>query len=176
MVIFSAWSDFGRIIARGDGVGLCNDHSLEVARQGVYPLDSIQTYTSNYNQAGGTASFSDYYHAKYGSAKINGGLKNNITFAHHNLVTDGVFGEMNMIVCRNVLIYFDGTLQDRVLSLFQESLCHRGFLCLGTKEAVAFSGVSDCFETVDAKQRIFRVLAPTSSTAAVLESNGGHVT
>ena len=145
----------------------CNNHSLEIARQGVYALDSIQTYTGNYNAAGGGASFSDYYHAKYGSAKISDGLKKNITFAHHNLVTDGVFGEMNMIVCRNVLIYFDNALQDRVLTLFRDSLCHRGFLCLGTKETIDFSSARDCFETVDGKQRIFRALARGTAARAV---------
>jgi chemotaxis protein methyltransferase CheR len=138
-----------------------NNNSLEIARRGVYPLESIRTFTANYNAAGGKASFSDYYHAKYGSAKIDKSLKENITFAHHNLVADGVFGEMNLIVCRNVMIYFDKTLQNRVLSLFRDSLCHRGYLCLGTKETVDFSSVSDRFETIAGRDRIFRALAET---------------
>ena len=159
----------------------CNNNSLEIARQGVYALNDMRTYTGNYNAAGGKASFSDYYHARYGSAKISGGLKRNITFAHHNLVTDGVFGEMNMIVCRNVLIYFDNTLQDRVLSLFCDSLCHRGFLCLGTKETIAFSSVSERFEMVTGKtgagkERIFRALAPAASSSGVLRAAVEYVT
>ncbi len=143
-----------------------NNHSLDVARQGVYPLENIRTYTANYNAAGGEASFSDYYHAKYGSAKMNESLKQNITFAHHNLVSDGVFGEMNVIVCRNVLIYFDKALQDRVLSLFCDSLCRRGFLCLGTRETVEFSAVRDRCETVSGKDRIFRAVAHAASPTA----------
>ena len=143
-----------------------NSQSLEIARQGMYPLDNIRAYTANYNAAGGKASFSDYYHAKYGSAKMNEALKENITFAYHNLVTDGVFGEMNLIVCRNVLIYFDSSLQDRALSLFCDSLCHRGYLCLGTKETIEFSAVSDRFETVAGKDRIFRMLAHAAAQVA----------
>jgi len=143
-----------------------NNHSLEVARRGVYPLEDIRAYTANYNAAGGEAAFSDYYHAKYGSAKMNESLKENITFAHHNLVADGAFGEMNLILCRNVMIYFDKTLQDRVLSLFRDSLCHRGYLCLGTKETIDYSCVRDCFETVSDGDRIFRAasLVPACPT------------
>jgi len=143
-----------------------NNQSLEIARQGMYPLDNIRAYTANYHAAGGKASFSDYYHAKYGSAKLNEALKENVTFAHHNLVTDGAFGEMNLIVCRNVMIYFDGTLQDRALSLFCDSLCHRGYLCLGTKETIDFSAVSDRFEAVAGKERIFRMVAHAASHVA----------
>jgi chemotaxis protein methyltransferase CheR len=140
-----------------------NNRSLDIARQGMYPFDDIQSYTANYNAARGKASFSDYYHAKYGSAKINEDLKKNITFAHHNLVTDGVFGEMNLVVCRNVLIYFDNDLQDRALSLFRDSLCYRGYLCLGNRETIDFSAVSDSFETIAEKARVFRTVAPALS-------------
>jgi chemotaxis protein methyltransferase CheR len=143
-----------------------NNQSLEIARRGMYPLDNIRAYTANYNASAGKGSFSDYYHAKYGSAKMNEALKKNITFAHHNLVTDGAFGEMNLIVCRNVMIYFDKTLQDRVLSLFRDSLCHRGYLGLGTKETIQFSAVRDQFETVAAKDRVFRMLAHASVQVA----------
>ncbi len=136
-----------------------NNQSLEIARRGVYPLESIREYTANYQAAEGKAAFSDYYHAKYGSAKMNDSLGKAITFAHHNLVTDGAFGEMNLVVCRNVLIYFDRDLQDRVLSLFHDSLCHRGFLCLGTKETVDFSTVGNRFETIEGRNRIYRAKA-----------------
>ncbi len=83
-------------------------------------------------------------------------MKEHITFSYHNLVNDGVFGEMNLICCRNVLIYFDKILQDRVLCQFTESLRHGGFLCLGNKETLNFTAVKSLFETRDAKQRIFR--------------------
>ncbi len=146
-----------------------NNHSLEVAREGVYSLENIRAYTKNYNAAGGTASFSDYYTAKYQAAKISESLKENVTFANHNLVTDGVFGEMNLIVCRNVLIYFDKVLQDRVLSLFRESLCRRGFLCVGSRETIDFSSVRNGFETVSEKSRVFRALQH-----AILEAAGAY--
>lgn len=136
-----------------------NNRSLEIAREGAYSLDHIQKFTANYSAAGGSACFSDYYTAKYNAAKLSETLKQNITFANHNLVTDQVFGEMHLIVCRNVLIYFDNTLQDQVLSLFNESLSYRGFLCLGTKETIDFTAVRDKFETVSRKSRIFRSIA-----------------
>jgi len=89
-------------------------------------------------------------------------LRKNITFANYNLVTDGVFGEMNLIVCRNVLIYFDRELQNRVLELFSQSLVRGGFLCLGTKESLSFSSVSDQFEVVDRKAKIYKKLSDSS--------------
>jgi chemotaxis protein methyltransferase CheR len=101
-----------------------NNRSLEIAREGVYPLDHIRKFTANYNAAGGTACFSDYYTAKYNAAKLCESLKQNVTFANHNLVTDRAFGEMHLIVCRNVLIYFDNVLQDHVVTLFKNSLNH----------------------------------------------------
>jgi chemotaxis protein methyltransferase CheR len=133
-----------------------NDHALETARHGIYDLDNVKQYTKNYQAADGTGSFSGYYHARYGAMALDGALKRNITFANHNLATDAVFGEMHLIVCRNVLIYFDKQLQDRVFRIFEESLVRGGFLCLGTKETPAFSSVKDRFEAVDRKARIFR--------------------
>lgn len=133
-----------------------NNESLYKAKEGIYPLNKIKTYMENYNRSNPKASFSDYYHAGYKSAKMLEDLKKGITFANHNLVTDGVFGEMNLIVCRNVLIYFDKDLQNRVLRLFRASLCHRGFLCLGSKESLRFSEVADDFEVVSKKEKIFR--------------------
>ena len=122
-----------------------NKRSLAIAEEGIYPAESIKLFTDNYQRAGGKASFSDYYHARYNSAKFDASLKKNITFAHHNLVTDGVFGEMHMIVCRNVMIYFDRTLQSRALRLFFDSLCRSGVLCLSTKETVEFTSEAECF-------------------------------
>jgi chemotaxis protein methyltransferase CheR len=133
-----------------------NEPVLEKAREGIYALKDIRQYTTNYQQAGGSRSFADYYHAQYESAIMDQSLKKNITFASHNLVTDGVFGEMHLIFCRNVLIYFDKTLQNRVLNLFNESLNHGSFLCLGTKETLEFSQVVDSFKTIDGRARIYQ--------------------
>lgn len=133
-----------------------NNRSLNIARQGIYPLARVREGTANYANAGGRQGFSDYYRAQYGSAKMVEELKRNITFANHNLVTDGAFGEMNLILCRNVLIYFDDVLKDRVLTLFCDSLHPLGFLCLGSKESLNFTTVGNRFEAVAHRQRIFR--------------------
>jgi len=133
-----------------------NNESLHTAEEGIYPLDKLKKYMANYNRSNGRASFSDYYHAEYKSAKMSSDLRKCITFANHNLVTDGVFGEMNLIVCRNVMIYFDKDLQNRVLRLLSDSLCHRGFLCLGPKESLRFSHVAADFDVVSKAERIFR--------------------
>ncbi|WP_107851526.1 CheR family methyltransferase [Oceanimonas marisflavi] len=137
-----------------------NNHSLAVAREGIYPLKQMQQYHENYLRAGGRRSFSDYYHARYGAAKMNDSLRANVTFANHNLASDGVFGEMQLVICRNVLIYFDQQLQNRVLTLLHDSLSHRGFLCLGNKESLKFSSVQDRFEDHVYEQRIFKRLPP----------------
>jgi len=133
-----------------------NKHSLHVAESGVSPARTLPAYTDNYEKAGGLARLSDYYSEAYDLLKIKDYMKENITFSYHNLVTDGVFGEMNVIFCRNVLIYFDKVLQDQVLIKFAQSLRHGGFLCLGAKESLNFSAVKDLFEPVDRKQRIYR--------------------
>jgi len=133
-----------------------NDLALEEAKAGIYPVEKIKTYTRNYQQSGGKESFSKYYHSKYDTVIINKGLKKNITFANHNLVSDAVFGEMNLIVCRNVLIYFDKPLQERALKLFYHSLADKGYLCLGTKESLRFSDLQDRFEVIDEKAKIYR--------------------
>ncbi len=133
-----------------------NDGVLDAARQGIYPADLIKDYTKNYQQAGGTRAFSDYYTAAYDSVAMTTRLKDNMLFSQHNLVTDGVFGEMHMIFCRNVLIYFAEDLQNHVLKLFYNSLCHGGFLCIGTKETLRFTDYADEFEIVDEKSKIYR--------------------
>ncbi len=133
-----------------------NDASLDKAREGIYPLGNAKQFTTNYQQAGGHASFSEYYHAKYESMAINKSLKKRITFANHNLVVDGVFGEMQLILCRNVLIYFGKSLQDRVLNLFFESLVPGGILCLGNKESLLFSDVKERFKTIDDKMKLYK--------------------
>lgn len=129
---------------------------LAAAKKGIYSISSIRQYGENYLQAGGKASLSDYYTCKYDGVIIDQRLRRNILFADHDLATDQVFGEMNVIVCRNVLIYFDRDLQRRVFQLFRDSLDMGGFLCLGTKESLNFSGIADEFEPVDAQMKIFR--------------------
>ncbi|THB73709.1 MAG: protein-glutamate O-methyltransferase CheR [Desulfobacteraceae bacterium] len=133
-----------------------NELILQKAKQGIYPIDAIREYTTNYQKAGGKVSFSDYYTADYDNVVIKQSLRERVLFSSHNLVTDGVFGEMNVIFCRNVLIYFDRELQNKVLRLFYESLCPGGFLCLGSKENIKFTEVVDDFELVAAKERIYR--------------------
>lgn len=133
-----------------------NDFALDKAKEGVYPIEHIKQYTYNYQKAGGKGSFSEYYNAHYGSAIMDQSLKKNITFANYNLVTDGVFGEMNMILCRNVLIYFNKDLQERVFKLFRDSLIYDGFLCLGTKESLQFAGVFNEFKVISKKQKIYK--------------------
>ena len=137
-----------------------NDAALEKAEEAIYQPEKIREFTSNYQKAGGKNSFSSYYHARYGAVTVDPSLKKNITFANHNLVTDSVFSEMHLILCRNVMIYFSKPLQDRVLRLFSDSLVPNGFLCLGSKENLAFSEVSDHFIPVDEKLRIYQKKRP----------------
>lgn len=133
-----------------------NESVLAKAREGVFHIDRMKEYTRNYSKAGGLASFSDYYTARYDLAIMHKALKKNIVFSHHNLVTDSVFGEMNLIICRNVLIYFNTDLQERVFELFYQSLTPGGFLCLGSKETVRFSKYSDHFENVVPNEKIYK--------------------
>ena len=111
-----------------------NTDVLEKAKQGILPLNKMQTYTKNYLQAGGTQAFSNYYSTDSRFAYFNPSLLQNIIFAQHNLVTDQSFNEFHIILCRNVLIYFTSKLQNQVQQLFYESLGHNGFLCLGIKK------------------------------------------
>ena len=133
-----------------------NEEALASAKSGIYPLDKIKSYTVNYQKAGGKQSFADYYHADNTFVKLSGALSKNITFARHNLASDYVFSEMHLIMCRNVLIYFNKNLQDRALGLFAESLVHDGFLCLGTKESLEFSESGKLFSRFEEKKKIFR--------------------
>ncbi len=129
---------------------------LASARKGIYPISSMRQFSENYRAAGGRGSLSDYYTAKYDGAILDQRLKRNIVFADHDLVTDQVFGEMNVILCRNVLIYFDRDLQQRVFRLFFDSLDMGGVLCLGTKESLRYSGLVEAFEPIDERLKIFR--------------------
>ncbi len=133
-----------------------NQLALQKARNGIYPIDRIKEFTQNYQKSGGKASFSDYYNARYESVILNDALKENIVFADHNLVTDGVFGEMNIVICRNVMIYFDKELQNKVIKLFYDSLIPGGFLCLGSKESLRFAESASKFEATCEKEKIYR--------------------
>ena len=129
---------------------------LDQARQGIFPLSRMKEYTSNYFLAGGKRSLSDYYTAKYDGALFAPRLAKNVLFTQHNLATDRGFSEFNLIVCRNVLIYFDRTLKDHALGLFTESLGTRGVLCLGRKESLRFTAFEQEFNALSVRERIFR--------------------
>jgi chemotaxis protein methyltransferase CheR len=133
-----------------------NPLSLEKARQGIFPLEAVRGYTANYQRGGGQRSFSDYYTAAYDAARFDPALCADVIFADHSLATDSVFAETQLVSCRNVLIYFNRQLQDRALGLFHESLCHRGFLGLGAKESIDFSGYADRFDALSRAERIYR--------------------
>jgi chemotaxis protein methyltransferase CheR len=133
-----------------------DDKVLEIAKEGIYPLERIKAYTENYQKAKGKKSFSDYYRAGYDAAIIKKSLKRNIVFTSHNLVTDSVFGEFHLIVCRNVLIYFNKELQNHVLKLFEQSLIRRGILALGSKETIQFSTSEKVFSEFDKDERIYQ--------------------
>ncbi len=125
-----------------------NSAVLESAAKAILPLSKLKLYTENYNEAGGSASFSDYYTANYSLGKLNDELKSKIIFSTHNLVTDNSFNEFQLILCRNVIIYFDRPLQHQVFELFDRSLEKFGYLALGTKETLDFSAVSKNYERV----------------------------
>jgi len=132
-----------------------NQKSIQIAKEGVYPLENMKQYTSGYQKAGGEKSFSEYYKAKYNSVLFDKSLKENIVFAAHNLAIDKSFNEFQLILCRNVLIYFNQKLQNNVISLFYESLCTFGFLGLGSKESLLFSDNRKHFNDVDRNEKIF---------------------
>jgi chemotaxis protein methyltransferase CheR len=133
-----------------------NESVLDRARAGVFPLDKMREYTQNYIKAGGQTAFSEYYVAKYDGAQFQRSLVDNVVFAQHNLVSDRSFNEFNVIVCRNVMIYFDRALQDQVHRLFYESLMTFGVLALGAKESIHFSPFEDRFEDIDANERLYK--------------------
>jgi chemotaxis protein methyltransferase CheR len=133
-----------------------NPQNLEKAKKGILPLRSMKDFTTNYINAGGTSEFADYYSARYNHAIINDFLRQQIIFSQHNLVADQPFNEFQFISCRNVMIYFNRALQDRVLQLFHDSLITRGYLGIGLKETLAFSKVKNYFDTIDTHLKIYR--------------------
>jgi chemotaxis protein methyltransferase CheR len=136
-----------------------NDTVLEQARAGVFRLDKMQDYTQNYIRAGGRRAFSEYYVAAYDGAQFDRTLARNVVFAQHNLASDRSFNEFHVIVCRNVMIYFDKPLQDRVHRLFYESLAPFGVLGLGHKESIHFSPLEERYEELDTQEKLFRKIA-----------------
>jgi chemotaxis protein methyltransferase CheR len=133
-----------------------NAEALERAREGIYDIAKLQEATRNYQQADGRRSFSEYYHASYQVVTMVDELKERIVFSTHNLATDSVFGEMHLVFCRNVLIYFNRELQNRALGLFTDSLVSGGFLCLGTKEDIQFTAASEDYTVIDRNARLFK--------------------
>jgi chemotaxis protein methyltransferase CheR len=132
---------------------------LEGAKEGIFSLSAMMEYTENYQRAGGRTAFSDYYTARYDHALFKPSLRENIVFAPHNLVTDGSFNEFNVILCRNVMIYFNESLQKRVHALLHQSLSHLGVLGLGRKESVRFTPHEASYVALDERERLYRKVA-----------------
>jgi chemotaxis protein methyltransferase CheR len=133
-----------------------NPDALHTAEAGIFPLDRMQLFTENHRKAGGKSSLSDYYQAAYGRASFDKSLRRNVVFSDHSLVTDAVFAEVHLISCRNVLIYFDRTAQDRALTLFRDSLARKGFLGLGAKESLRFSQHAESFVDFVREEKIYQ--------------------
>lgn len=130
--------------------------ALEAARKGVYSLNKIKSYTENYLKTMPGSEFSNHYTAMYDAAIINKEYRSKVLFSSHNLVTDHAFNEFQLIMCRNVMIYFDKNLQQRVLNLFYESLSLFGFLCLGSKESLYAHDIKDNFKVIDKRYNIYQ--------------------
>jgi len=133
-----------------------NNHVLKQAKLGYFPLHKMKGYTSNYVHSDGRNDFSEYYTVRDNHAVFHQELSKNIVFAQHNLVTDGSFNEFHLIVCRNVLIYFNRELQDRVHQLFLNSLSSNGFLALGNREGLSFPNNEQYYHPIDDEERIYR--------------------
>jgi chemotaxis protein methyltransferase CheR len=133
-----------------------NEAVIETAKRGAYPLKQMQMFTKNYLDAGGARSFSEYYTTDHQFAYFQPSLRENVMFAQHNLVTDRSFNEFHVIICRNVLIYFDSELQNRVHDLFYNSLSQGGFLGLGSKESIVLLQKTGVYEDFVSLERIYR--------------------
>ncbi|HEX8088639.1 MAG TPA: protein-glutamate O-methyltransferase CheR [Blastocatellia bacterium] len=136
-----------------------NESVLRKAKAGIYPLQFMQGYINNYARAGGKNSFSEYYTANYDSAIFRSSLRENVVFSQHNLVTDRSFNEFNVILCRNVLIYFNQSLQDRVHNLLYESLGMFGVLGLGQKETISYTPHEKHYEVLEEGEKLYRRIA-----------------
>jgi chemotaxis protein methyltransferase CheR len=135
-----------------------NPHTLQKATAGVYDVERIAGFTEAHRKSGGSSSLSDYYTAAYGRAVFDKSLREHIVFSDHSLATDSVFAEVQLVSCRNVLIYFNRDLQDRAVGLFRDSLCRKGFLGIGSKETLRFSSHSDSFRELARDERIYQKL------------------
>lgn len=133
-----------------------NQTVLKKASEGIYHINKVKEFTFNYQKSGGTQSFSDYYTAKFESVILNKELKSNITFADHNLVCDNSFAEVHLVICRNVLIYFNKKLQNSVIKLLSNSLIPGGYLALGSKESLRFSSSFNDFDIIDENEKIYK--------------------
>ena len=133
-----------------------NPEALATAQAGVYPVERLALYSTNYLKAGGRGSLADYYTAAYGKAIFDKRLKAQMVFSDHSLATDSVFSEVELVSCRNVLIYFDKELQARAIGLFHDALAPRGFLGIGSKESLRFSPHAGAFEEFEPGERIYR--------------------
>ncbi|WP_233843713.1 protein-glutamate O-methyltransferase CheR [Dyella sp. 2HG41-7] len=142
-----------------------SERALQKASDGIYSVQEAQQWSRNYQAAGGTRSLADYCSVGYKLLKLNHRLCRNVTFAVHNLATDGVFCEAHLILCRNVLIYFSNPLQDRALSLFRDSLVRGGFLCMGLRENMSLATAAQDFAPFMESLRIYRVAS---------HADGGH--
>jgi chemotaxis protein methyltransferase CheR len=133
-----------------------NPRTLQKASAGVYDVQRIAGFTEAHRKSGGSSSLSEYYTAAYGRAVFDKSLRRHIVFSDHSLATDTVFAEVQLISCRNVLIYFNRDLQDRALGLFRDALCRKGFLGIGSKESLRFSAHADCFSELVRQERIYQ--------------------
>lgn len=133
-----------------------NPEALKAGEAGIYPMDRVKAFTQNHQASGAPCSLANYYTARYGSAVFDRSLRKNVVFADHSLATDAVFAETQVVSCRNVLIYFERSLQDRAIALFRDSLCRRGFLGLGAKESLRFSRHELDFDVVMREERWFQ--------------------
>jgi chemotaxis protein methyltransferase CheR len=133
-----------------------NTDALKRAEAGIYPLEQIALYTQNHHRSGSRSSLSEHYTAAYGRAVFDKSLRRQMVFSDHSLATDSVFAEVQLVSCRNVLIYFDRQLQDRAVGLFSEALCRKGFLGLGSKETMRFSEHREAFDDFVPAERIYQ--------------------
>ncbi|RZK78197.1 MAG: protein-glutamate O-methyltransferase CheR [Pedobacter sp.] len=154
-ILFSEENIYDRSFFYGTDI---NSNVLDIARTGIYDLQKMKLNSENFQKSGSTHTLSDYYTAKYDAATINHSLRKNILFSVHNLASDGVFNEFQVISCRNVLIYFNTELQMKVIELFYNSLANFGFLCLGSKETLRSTEIGR-FKVIDKKNNIYQKIA-----------------
>ena len=135
-----------------------NRQALRAAKEGIYSVDNLHAYQENYVQAGGKQAFRRYFTESYQFGRMDESLRKNIVFSRHNLAVDSVFSEMHLILCRNVMIYFDRLLQDKVFDLFHQSLATSGMLCIGSKESMQFSKIADRYSVMSDKACVYQRL------------------